>query len=332
VDRWNRRWTMLLSDTGAGLSILAITLLLFAGQLELWHIYVATAVNSAFSAFQWPAYNAAITLLVPKKQLGRANGMIQMSVAIAQLAAPLLGALLLELIKLEGVILLDFVSFLCAALALLCLRFPKRKAQVTSRVSKGLLLREVRDGWIYIASRPGLLGLFRYFAAFSFLIGAVEVLVTPLVLSLASTVVLGTILSVGGSGMLVGGLVMSVYRGPEQRMMAVFGCMLLCGLWLAVAGLSTFVPLLAISAFFFFLGLPMINACGQVIVQKKVAPDLQGRVFALRDAIQHTSLPLGYVVAGPLADYVFEPLMAVMAFWLIASDALGASAQAAVSA
>jgi hypothetical protein len=237
--------------------------------------------------------------------------MIQMGWAVAQLIAPFLGALLLEAIELEGVILLDFMSFLCAVLVLLPLRFPKRKASVTeANVTGSSLLREIGDGWSYIVARPGLLGLFVYFGAYNFLVGIVEVLVAPLVLSFASTVALGTIMSVGGMGTVVGGVVISIWGGPERRMLIVFGFMLLCGLCTAVAGLSMSITFLAIAAFLFFLGLPIINACTQVILQEKVAPALQGRVLALRMGIQQGLLPLGYAAAGPLADYVFEPLMA----------------------
>ena len=76
VDRWDRRWAMILSDTGAGLSTFFLALLLFAGRLEIWHVYLATAVNALFGTFQWPAYSAATTLLVPKKHLGRASRMV----------------------------------------------------------------------------------------------------------------------------------------------------------------------------------------------------------------------------------------------------------------
>jgi MFS family permease len=87
VDRWERRWAMILSDSGAGLSTLVIALLLLSNHLEIWHIYIATAVGSIFNAFQWPAYTAAITLLVPKRHLGRASGMTQLGEAVALIAA-----------------------------------------------------------------------------------------------------------------------------------------------------------------------------------------------------------------------------------------------------
>ncbi len=310
VDRWNRRWAMILSDSGAGLSTLMIVLLLATDHLEIWHIYLATAISSSFSAFQWPAYTATTTLLVPKQHLSRASGMTQLRQAAAQLISPVLGGVLLVTIQLQGVILLDFATFLFALFTLLSVRFPTAKTTAAGKIGKGLLLRETAYSWTYITARPGLLGLLIFFAASNFLVGVVQVLITPLVLSFASPGVLGSVLSIGGSGMLVGSLVMSTWGGPQRRMNTVFGFMLLLGLCILAAGLHPSASLFALAAFLFFFSLPIVNASSQVIFQRKVAPDVQGRVFALNGAIAGAAMPLAYVVAGPLADHVFEPLMA----------------------
>jgi DHA3 family macrolide efflux protein-like MFS transporter len=309
VDRWNLRWTMLLSDCGAGLSILFLALMLFAGRLEVWHIYLAMSASSTCNAFQWPAYSAATTLLVPKQHLGRASGLVQMGQSVGQLISPVLAGVLIVTIQIQGIILLDFATFLFALVTLLSARFPEAKTVASSEVGKGSLLREATYGWIYIRTRPGLLGLLIFLAISNFLMGVIDVLATPLVLSFASPVVLGTVLSIGGSGMLVGSVVMSIWGGPLRLIKSVFGFMLLSGLCILVAGLRPSAELFALAAFLFCLGLPIINGSIQVIFQRKVAADVQGRVFALMRTIAGSSLPLAYVVAGPLADRVFEPLM-----------------------
>ena len=310
VDRWNRRWTMLLGDLGAGLSTLVLALMLFTGRLEVWHIYLVTAISSTCSAFQSPAYAAAITLLVPKQHLGRANGLIHLGQSIAQLISPMLAGVLVVTIQIQGVILLDFATFLFALITLLLIQFPEAKTTEAGIAGKGSLLREAAYGWTYITARPGLLGLLIFLAAANFLVGIVDVLATPLVLSFASAAVLGTVLSIAGIGMLVGASVLSTWGGPQRLINSVFGFMLLSGLSILVAGLRPSVPLFALAAFLFFLGLPIMNGSIQVIFQRKVAPDMQGRVFALMGAIAGSSLPLAYLIAGPLADRVFEPLLA----------------------
>jgi hypothetical protein len=309
VDRWDRRLAMLLGDLGAGLSTGAIALMLFAGRLEVWHIYLATAVSSTFSAFQLPAYAAATTLFVPKQHLSWANGLIHLGKSVAQLSSPALAGILVMTIQIQGVILLDFATFLFALLTLLIVRFPKAKKTACGTGGKDSLLREVVYGWTYITDRPGLLGLMIFLAATNFLVGIVIVLATPLLLSFASTAVLGTVLSIGCSGMVLGSLLMSIWGGAQRLINNVFTFMVLSGLCILVAGLRPDASLFTLAAFLFFFGMPIINGSIQAIFQKKVKPSVQGRVFALTGTIAGSSLPLAYVIAGPLADQVFQPLL-----------------------
>ena len=144
----------------------------------------------------------------------------------------------------------------------------------------------------------------------NFLLGTVSVLATPLVLTFASPEVLGTVLSIGGSGMLVGSILMSLWGGPRPRIHGVLGFMLLIGLAMMLAGLRPSPGLFACAAFLFFFSLPIIEGSSLAIWQTKVDPGLQGRVLAVRNMIAWSSLPLAYLTAGPLADHVFEPLLA----------------------
>lgn len=308
VDRWNRRWAMILSDSGAGLGTGVIALLLVTNNLEIWHIYIATAVISTFKAIQWPAYSAATTLLVPKQHLGRVSGMTQFGEAFTNLISPVLGGLLLITIKLQGVVLVDLLTFLFSVSTLLSVKFPNVK-NTDSVVHQGNLLKDATYGWTYITKRKGLLGLLVFFAADNFLVGIAMILLTPLVLSFTSATVLSSIWSIGGVGMIAGSLVLSTWGAPQRLIYSILGFELLTGLCILVSGLYTSVPLLAVAAFILFFSLAITNGCSQVIWQKKVAPDVQGRVFAVRGMIAGSFQPLAYLVAGSLADYIFEPLL-----------------------
>lgn len=311
VDRWDRRKAMIFSDTGAAGCTLVIAVLLAVNRLEVWHIYIMMAISSTFSAFQWPAYSAATTLLVPKKHLGRAAGMVQTAQAVAQIVSPVMAGILLVTIDIWGIIFMDFATFLFALVTLLIVRIPRPEATAEGKAGKGSLLREARYGWTYITARHGLFSLLIFFAVFNFIFGFANILIMPLVLSFASPAVLGTILSIGGIGMLMGGLLMSVWGGPKRRINGVLGFSLLTGGALAFGGLRPSALLLAAAAFVALFTSPIINSCSQAIWQTKTAPDVQGRVFAVRRMIAMSMMPLSYVAAGPLADKVFEPLMAV---------------------
>lgn len=310
VDRWDRRWAMIFSDTGSGVSTLILALLLLTDQLAAWHIYLGILVSAIFGAFQWPAYSAAVTMLVPQEQLGRANGLIQIAFAAGQLLAPLLAGVLIGQIGVGGIMIIDSATFLFALATLAVVRIPRPPRTAEGAAAAGSLLSEAAYGWRYVLARPGMLGMLLFSALTNFSMGVVEVVITPLVLSFASATVLGTVLSIGGSGMLIGSIVMSIWGGPRRRMYGLFGFTLLQGLALFVGGLRPAAPLIAAAAFVFLFSAPMIIGCSQAIWQSKVAPDVQGRVFAVRSMVSWSSLPLAYLSAGPLADGIFEPLMA----------------------
>lgn len=177
-------------------------------------------------------------------------------------------------------------------------------------MAQGALLREAAYGWVYIRARLGLLSLLLFFAATNFTIGIVSVTFTPLVLSFTTPAVLGMLLSMGGLGFLAGSVTMSIWGGPKTRVYGILGFSLVQACVLFAAGLPPRVAILAVAAFMFFFAVPIINGCSQAIWLSKTAPDVQGRVFAVRRMIAWSSLPLAYILAGPLVDRVFEPLMA----------------------
>ena len=310
VDRWNRRWCMIVSDSGGGITTAAIALLLATGSLEIWHIYLAVSLSSVFKAFQLPAYTASTSMLVPKEHLPRASGMVQSGEACAQLISPLLAGVLLGIVQLQGVILIDFATFLFALTTLLLVRFPNAETVAVSEDGKASIWQDVVYGWTYIAVRPGLLALLILFALDNFVTGVFEVLLTPLVLTFASVTELGTIQSIGGVGMLLGSLAMSIWGGPRSLIRGIFAFDLLAHMSILAFGLRTSLALFALLNFLFFFSLPIINGCCDAIFLRKVAPEVQGRVFATIKMIWLSCIPLAYVVAGPLAERIFEPLMA----------------------
>ena len=217
VDRWDRRWVMIVADLGAGLSTMLVMVWLTTGRLELWHIYALTLVSAAFGTVQWPAFMAVTTLLIPQKHLSRANGMVQFGQAASEILAPALAGVLMGLIGLEKVILIDVTTFVFAVGTLLLVRFPQPELSATDVPGKGSLGQDLTYGWRYIFARPGLRGLLLFFAAVNFLWGMVGALIVPLILSWTSSDVLGALISIAGVGMLVGSLIMSVWGGPRRR-------------------------------------------------------------------------------------------------------------------
>ncbi|MEW6737541.1 MAG: MFS transporter [Acidobacteriota bacterium] len=310
VDRWDKRRIMLCCDIGSGLSILAIALIIIANLSQLWLIYIPLAISAICGYFNLLAFSTMVTLLVPKEHLGRANGMLQISEATARIVSPVLASFLILAINVYGVLLIDFATFLFSLVILLSVHLPKSLNSVANHTTNSSIWQDAVFGWTYIKARPGLQALLLLFTAWHFLVGMVTVLVTPLVLSFASANELGRALSISGCGLLIGGLVMSIGGGPKRRVYGTLGFMLLQGPLLFLLSVQPNILFVTIAICALLFTIPIIISANQAIWQTKVAPDIQGRVFAMRRMITWVSLPLAYLVAGPLVDRIFEPLLA----------------------
>jgi DHA3 family macrolide efflux protein-like MFS transporter len=311
VDRWDRRWSMILSDSGSALMTLLLATLLLTDRLQLSYLYGALAIASLFAAFQWPAYWATTSLLLPKEQLGRASGFDQFGQAASQLLAPAAAGLLVVAIRVEGVMLVDLMTYLVALATLLMVRVPRPVPLAGAAAGKaGSLLAQAKVGLRFIGDRPGLRYLLLYLAMINLLAGFNMALATPLVLSVWSAAELGAVLSVSSAGLLAGSFAMGIHGGPRRRMTGVLGFGFLYGLGFVLIGFGNSVPAIAAASFLLMFCVPVINGCSQALWQTKVPPGMQGRVFAVRRMIAQGTLPLAFLLAGPLADSLFQPLMA----------------------
>lgn len=309
VDRWDRRSLMLASDTAAALCSLTIFGLLWADRLALWHIYLVMGLGSLCRALRWPALTAATTLLVPRRHYGRVGGMTQLGEALAMTLSPMVAGLLIDRLGLESVILLDLATFVFALLTLAVVRIPM-PATPEGRTPRGDMRAEIAESWVYLKEHRGLMALLLLFAGTNFAIAMVQVLFRPLVLSFTTPEVLGQVLAASGIGYILGGAAMSVWGGPRRRMAGIHAMQTLQGLILFLAAVQASAALIAVAGFLFFFGASVVNSSSQAIWQSKVEPGIQGRVFSLRRLVVTATLPLAYVVGGPLADHVFEPLLA----------------------
>jgi MFS family permease len=153
VDRYNRKLMMMLSDLASGIATVIILILLALGKLEIWHLYITSAFQ-AFQGFQWPAYSAAITTMLPKAQYGRANGMMSLVETAPGIFAPLMAGALISLIGLVGILWIDIITFTFAIGALLLVHIPSTPVTEEGKRGQGNLLKEAAYGFWYILRRP----------------------------------------------------------------------------------------------------------------------------------------------------------------------------------
>jgi MFS family permease len=309
VDRWDRRWVMIGSDALTGLGTLVVVAAFVTDTISLGVLIAVGAVASAFQAFQWPAYQAATSLLVPKERYSQASGMVQMAEAAGQLVAPFLGGILIAFGGVATLLAVDVATFLIAVITLVVVRFPKPPPSEVGAEAKGSIWKESLFGFRYIWRRHGLFALLLFFAGLNLTFGLITPIFIAYMLSFTSEATMGTILSLGSSGMLVGSIVASSVRITNRRVLGIVLSTTVLGLMLTVIGFSTWSVVIVGSLFMGMLVVPFASAMSQSIWMSKVEPDVQGRVFSVRAMIAQVTQPIALLLAGPLAELVFIPLM-----------------------
>jgi predicted MFS family arabinose efflux permease len=313
IDRFDRRTIMLLSDVGTGLATL-LTLALYAtGSLQIWHLYAYEAISSALEAFQVPAYSALTTTLIPKQHFARANGLRSLASDAARITAPVFAGALLPLIDIHGVMLIDTATFIFAVLTLALMRIPNTQSAPAAADERRSIWADMRTGLGFITARRGLLGLLMVYVMINLFAGLAYFGVMPAML-LARTGgdegTLGLVQAALGIGGVIGGLLLSTLGGPRRKIHGVLGygaASFLFGDFLFAVGQSLLVWILASLATAVFI--PFIIGCNRTIWQMKTPPHLQGRVFAVQGMLQTATVPIGYLLAGTLADRILEPAM-----------------------
>lgn len=309
ADRYSRRRLMLMANVGAVTVSGGLGLTILGGGLTTAVVYLATLLFSVCSAVQYPAYAASVPLLVPAKQLGRANGMVQLSNASSRTLAPAIAATLLPVVGILGITLIDLVTFALMVVVLAVVRIPQPPVVQRTAVGIRSVVRDIGAGWTYILADPGLTRLLAYFAVANVAGAFLLALLPPLVLAFGSPADLGFVQSTSGVGLLIGAVVMIVWGGPKRRVPVVLLSGIVFGLGIVVMGLGASVPLIAAGGFVFAVLQPVINASNAALWQTKVPHAMQGRALGTLRMVAFASVPVSAILAGTLADRVFQPLL-----------------------
>ncbi|MEU5915047.1 amino acid adenylation domain-containing protein [Streptomyces sp. NPDC047141] len=306
VDRGDRRRVMLWGDVAAGLTQAVLLALYLGGGLRIWHTYVLISVLSAALAFQRVAWGSAVPQLVPKRFLGRANGVVQMALGLAQFLVPLIAVGILHLIGLGGILVFDVVSYVLATGVTLAVRFPDAMA-AGRRESVGA---EIRAGFRRALGSRHFRAMLFWFAALNVFLSPLFLLVTPLVLSFSSTASAGWVSTAAGLGAVLGGLTLLIWGGPRRMrlrgvLIATLGLAAAC----VVTGLRPSVTVVAVGAFGMTYGLALLNGIYATVVQTKVPMRFHGRVIAVNTMVAWSTLPVGFALVAPMGPELLQPLM-----------------------
>lgn len=292
VDRLDTRRTMLVSDALAACTTVAALVLLQTGRLQITHLYLLNVLNGLMNTLQQPASEAATTALLPKSQYQRVGGLRYLSSSLSGLLTPVLAMTLMTLGGLRAVIFADLATFAVAFTALLCfIRIPKRQTGSPHES----FLDSTRQGLRFFRQAPGLLTLVLYLAAINLVSSMYEAALPSL----------------------IGSLLAVLLPAPKSRVRVVCGCLLVSmGTENFLLAFGQNLPTWCVGAALGWLLIPVMSANLDALMRLNIPEGMQGRVYAVRNALQFFTIPVGYTLGGVLVDAVFRPMMRNPLPWL----------------
>ncbi len=310
-DKWNKKITMLISDSFAALCTVMVFVLLKTGRLEIWHLYLLNALNGLMNTVQQPASDVAISILTPKKHYQKVSGMRSFSNSLVSIMTPIIATVLLTLTNMQVIILVDLLTFGIAFVSLLF--FIKIPVIQNENVKKESVLQSAKSGLHFLKDNLGILYLILFLAAINFTASVYNAALPAMLLSRkgGGEVTLGIVNTVTGITMLVGSVIASALPAPKSRVRMICNSLLLSmsteNFFLAF-GRS--VPIWCIGAVLGWIAIPIMNSNMDVIFRNYIPIEMQGRVYSARNTLQFFTIPIGYFLGGILVDKVFEPFMA----------------------
>lgn len=171
------------------------------------------------------------------------------------------------------------------------------------------MLKDSFEGFTFIKQRKGLLVMMLFFAVVNFFLNLSIVLLTPLVLSLGNPVALGTVQMIGGIGMLLGSFFVTVKKRENCLVKRIYFAIFFVALSLFIMGVRDSITLISIGRFLFLFFVPLSNSSAFAIWQLKGPAHMQGRLFAARQMLARSIMPIAYLIVGPLVDCILKPAL-----------------------
>ena len=309
VDRGSRRIIMMVADGAIAAFTLLLVWLFATGQAQVWQVYVILAVRSLGGAFHFPAMSASTPLMVPEKHLTRISGLNQTLYGLMGMIAPPIGALLIEVMSTQGLLMIDVITAIIAILPLFFFTIPQpeRKAP-EAHEEKSNLFGDVREGFRYMRSWPGLMAILGMAFFLNFLLTPTGSLMPLLIIKHFGKGALefGLMDSAWGFGVIAGGLLLGVWGGFKKKVVTSMSGIIGIGVGMTMIGLAPsqyfWLALIGIGIGGFMN--PITNGPLGALLQSNVRPDMQGRVMALVNSVASAMTPLGLMIAGPVSDAI----------------------------
>lgn len=327
VDRTNRKWVLLLADAGLALCSLLLLAAILGGWFRVEVLYSVALLQGVLAILQSPAKDASLALMIPADRRDRINGLQQMLFPFAGIVAPALAGLVYAVGGIGAIFVADFATFFVAAGAILAMVVPQPAADKEDG-APGNLLKDLRSGFRFVGTEVGLFGLLIYGTITNYLYnGSLELTVPYVVTVTGSEVATGLVLMASSVGAFVGGGIIAARNTVRNRVGWILVGALLTSAMYVGYGLVRSPWLLAATLFFLMIPLPMTGALTASLLQSRVPPALQGRVFALFGQLSFVGSTLSFLTIGPLVDRILEPAVG-QAGWQLVAPLVGVQAGA----
>ena len=312
VDNANKKKIMLICDSVAAVCSIIILGCFLSGSLELWILCVVNMISGFMNAFQNPASQVAVTLLVNPKDYARVGGVQSVVSSVAGILTPVLAAGLLSVGGLGFIIVIDLGTFLFAFIILLLfVRIPDIVKE-DQKASLGEIVGSMKEGVSFLKTNQGILVLLLMYSVLEF-IGAVsfDSMYSPLILARTGNneMTVGVISAFMAAGCLAASIMLTVMKPPKRKLSIMYVGSFMCLAGITLFGMGRNVYQWCVIVFFGCFGAPIYSTYQTVILREKVSTSMQGRIFSLQGMITGMLSPVGYLTGALLADYVCEPMM-----------------------
>jgi MFS transporter, DHA3 family, macrolide efflux protein len=325
VDRGNRRLIMIFADGTVALTTLVLAILFILGVQQIWHIYIVLLIRAVGGGFHQSAFGASVVLLVPKDQLARVQGFNQALYGGMSIISAPLGAYLLAIMPMQGILGIDVTTALIAVTIVFLTHIPQPERDESAAAT---FWQDFVEGYRYIVHWRGLLIILILAMVINFFFSATEPL-TPLLITnhfKGGASQLGLWLALFSTGTLLGGIILGVWGGFKRKIVTALLGLIAMGVLTFGIGIipaNMFVGGLILNTIF-GLSLPIVNGSIGATLQSSIKPDMQGRVFAFIQSIAMLVSPLALIIAGPFADrFGIQPWFVIAGCICAAMGALG---------
>lgn len=312
VDNANKKKIMLICDSIAAICSFVILSCFMSGILELWILCMVNVVNGFMNAFQNPASQVAISLLVDPKDYARVGGVQSAASSIVGILTPILAAGLLSIGDLGLIIVIDLGTFLFAFITLLLfVRIPDIVKE-DQNAAFNEIAGSIKEAASYLKTNQGILVLLLMYSVLEFM-GAIsfDSMYSPLILARTGNdeMAVGTIAAFMAAGCLAASIMLTIMKQSKRKLSMMYVGSFMCLVGIALFGMGRNIEQWCVVVFFGCFGSPIYSTYQTVILREKVPTSMQGRMFSLQGMITGMLAPVGYLSGALLADYICEPFM-----------------------